>query len=95
MYKANKLSVTTLNLGGITENFEFKMDEDTEVYESCSATLKGELFVFGGTSSTNNRKKQVFIRNQYSNPHEIIFKIRILGFKSNRLRAEAHRRFEL
>ena len=38
----------TLNLGGVTENFEFKMDDDTEVYRSCSATLNGELYVFGG-----------------------------------------------
>ena len=41
--------------GGITENFEFKMDDNTEVYQSCSATLNGELFVFGGY----NQKKQV------------------------------------
>jgi len=38
----------TLNLGGVTENFEFEMDDDTEVYRSCSATLNGELYVFGG-----------------------------------------------
>ena len=31
------------------------MDDDTEVYYSCSATLNGELFVFGG----NTQKKQV------------------------------------
>ena len=31
------------------------MDDDTEVYRSCSATLNGELFVFGGY----NQKKQV------------------------------------
>ena len=49
----------TLNLGGATENFEFQMDDDTQVYRSCSATLNGELFVFGGYSSTNNVKKQV------------------------------------
>ena len=36
------------------------MNDDTEVYGSCSATLNGELFVFGGSSS----RKQVFIRCQ-------------------------------
>ena len=44
-------------LGGITEGFEFKMDDDTEVYESCSAQLNGELFVFGG--SNGDKRKQV------------------------------------
>ena len=31
------------------------MNDNTEVYDSCSATLNGELFVFGG----NTQKKQV------------------------------------
>ena len=35
------------------------MDDDTEVYRSCSATLNGELFVFGGYSESNNLRKQV------------------------------------
>ena len=35
------------------------MGEDTEVYRSCSATLNGELFVFGGDSESNNMRKQV------------------------------------
>ena len=47
--------------GGTDENFQFQMDDDTEVYMSCSATLNGELFVFGGTSTTNNRRKQVIL----------------------------------
>ena len=34
------------------------MDDDTEVYWSCSSLLNGELFVFGG-DSTSNRRKQV------------------------------------
>ena len=33
------------------------MDDDTQVYHSCSATLNGETYVFGG----NNEKNQVFI----------------------------------
>ena len=47
--------------GGVTENFEFQIDDDTEVFYSCSATLNGELFVFGGSSTSNNRRKQVLI----------------------------------
>ena len=35
------------------------MDDDTEVNESCSSLLNGELFVFGGVSTTNNKRKQV------------------------------------
>ena len=45
--------------GGQTENFEFKINDDTQVYESCSSVLNGELFVFGGANSSNNRRKQV------------------------------------
>ena len=43
----------------MTENFEFKINDDTEVYRSCSSVLNGELFVFGGSNSGNNGKKQV------------------------------------
>jgi len=35
------------------------MDEDTEVYTSCSAQLNGEVFVFGGSNTNYNKKKQV------------------------------------
>ena len=48
-----------LNQGGVTENFDFKINDDTEVYQSCSSVLNGEVFVFGGYNSSNNRKKQV------------------------------------
>ena len=48
-----------LILGGITEGFEFQMDEDTEVYDSCSAQLNGEVFVFGGYNTSNNKRRQV------------------------------------
>ena len=43
--------------GGITEGFEFQMDEDTEIEKSCSAMLNGELYVFGGTHG--DKRKQV------------------------------------
>ena len=39
----------------MTENFEFKYDDDTQVVRSCSALLNGEFFVFGGY----NEQKQV------------------------------------
>ena len=35
------------------------MDEDTEVNQSCSAQLNGELFVFGGYNG--DKKKQVIL----------------------------------
>ena len=41
------------------------MDDDTEVYNSCAATLNGELFVFGGNSSSNDKKKQVIREKIY------------------------------
>ena len=40
------------------ENFEFKINGDTEVYRSCSATLNGEVFVFGGSG----KQKQVNLK---------------------------------
>jgi len=45
--------------GGVTENFEFKINDDTEVYGSCSATMNGEVFVIGGSNTSFNRRKQV------------------------------------
>ena len=53
------------NLGGVTENFEFKINDDTEVYRSCAATLNGEVFVFGGLNTSNNRRKQVSVIFRY------------------------------
>ena len=32
------------------------MGPDTSVYHSCSATLNGELFVFGGYGSSQNKQ---------------------------------------
>ena len=72
-------------LGGKTENFEFKMNDDTEVYYSCSSVLNGELFVFGGTTASNNRRKQVkFMPSIYFDIESLY-----LGFKNYRLRTEA------
>ena len=47
------------NLGGVTKNFEFKINDDTEVYASCSASLNGEVYVFGGQNTSINGRKQV------------------------------------
>ena len=46
--------------GGVDENLEFTMGPDTSAYHSCSATLNGELFVFGGSETSYN--KQVIFR---------------------------------
>ena len=35
------------------------MNDDTEVRYSCSAILNGEVFVFGGQTTNNNKIKQV------------------------------------
>ena len=35
------------------------MDDDTEVYASCSATLSGELYVLGGIASSQEKRQQV------------------------------------
>ena len=48
--------------GGVTENFEFEIDEESEVWESCSAMLNGNMYIFGG-----HRNKDVgYKRNQVS-----------------------------
>ena len=51
--------------GGTTENFDFKINDDTEVYYSCSSVLNGELFVFGGASTSNNKRKQVKLNQRF------------------------------
>ena len=52
--------------GGITEGFEFQMDEDTEINKSCSAMLKGELFVFGGKNGIKRKQVQALNYNLWS-----------------------------
>ena len=52
--------------GGVTENFEFTINDDTEVNGSCSSLLNGEIFVFGGYS----KKSQVI---ETSLIHMILF----------------------
>ena len=47
--------------GGVTENFEFTINDDTEVRQSCSALLNGDLFVFGGTSTQRQVIEKVLI----------------------------------
>ena len=43
--------------GGEKEEFDFTMGPNTDAYESCSAKLNGEMFVFGG----NTQKTQVLL----------------------------------
>ena len=45
--------------GGLIDNFQFQMDDDTEVYQSCSAILNGQLYVLGGSTSSQEKRKQV------------------------------------
>ena len=52
----------TYHLGGVQENLDFNMGPDTVAEFSCSATLNGELFVFGGSGSRYN--KQVIFLNR-------------------------------
>ena len=42
--------------GGVEESLEFTMGPDTSAYQSCSAKLNGELFVFGGNGSSQNKQ---------------------------------------
>ena len=46
--------------GGEDTNLEFTMGPDTSVQASCSATLSGEFYVFGGEGSYN---RQVFCQS--------------------------------
>ena len=41
--------VITDTLGAVELLFEFEMNIDTEVYNSCSLTFKGKFYVFGGS----------------------------------------------
>ena len=46
------------------------MGLDTSAQVSCSTTLNGELFVFGGYESDDgNTSKQVIFRNNYPHTH--------------------------
>ena len=72
-------------------NFDFKINDDTQVYQSCSSVLNGELFVFGGSTTSNNKIKQVtFISSIYA-----AIKRLYLGLESYWLRTETNWRFEL
>lgn len=69
----------------MTENFEFEIDEESEVWESCSAMLNGNMYIFGG-----HRNKDVgYKRNQVSINYKkyIIVYIRlILYFKISKVK---------
>ena len=53
-----KFNFEILIKGDLTENFQFKINDDTEADHSCSAILNGEIFVFGG----KYKRSQVFIK---------------------------------
>ena len=47
--------------GGVEENLDFTMGPDTSASHSCSAMLNGELFVFGGTGSSQKNTQVIFL----------------------------------
>ena len=46
-------------LGNVDDDIVFTFEDDTEIYESCSATLNDEFWVIGGYY----KKRQVIIKN--------------------------------
>ena len=52
--------ILNVDSGGLTENFEFEIQEDTEVFESCSAMMNGNMYIFGG----HRNKQEGYKRNQ-------------------------------
>ena len=56
--KILKINVSlNLSLGNIDDDTVFTFDADTEVWQSCAATLHDEFWVIGGL----NKKRQVII----------------------------------
>ena len=51
--------------GGLTENFNFEIQEDTEVFESCSAMMNGNMYIFGGHRNKEEGYKRNQVRNSY------------------------------
>ena len=67
----------------LSADFDFKMGEGTEVYQSCSAILNGEMLVFGGTSEFAFR--QVII-STLSCKNDFSFKIsKVIGCELTRI----------
>ena len=54
-----KVSLKVFSIGNVDDDTVFTIDADTEVYESCAATLNDEFWVIGG----NSKKRQVIIKN--------------------------------
>ena len=46
---AVKWQVTINNIGGTNKKLKFSIETGSSVYHSCSATLNGEFYVFGGS----------------------------------------------
>ena len=58
-------SILKFYSGGLTENFNFEIDEDTEVFESCSAMMNGNMYIFGGHRNKEEGYKRNQVRNSY------------------------------
>ena len=57
--------MTDLSLGDVDDHLDFEYGADTEVYNSCGATLNGDMFVIGGWY----KRRQVCILNQLKSEH--------------------------
>ena len=51
-----------LYLGEIDDDINFTYEADTQVYESCTASLDGEMFVLGGLNQRQVRGYQAIHR---------------------------------
>ena len=56
-YKAESVPVLTNAAGRDDKDFNFEIDEQAQVYKSCSLTWENELYVFGGNSLKNQISK--------------------------------------
>ena len=66
--KICRIRIISIFVGGEEKKLGFTMGPNTSAYESCSATLNGQHFVFGGTEESS-QKKQVFLKSYFKFPH--------------------------
>ena len=46
-----------MDSNGDYKSIDFKMESLTEVYQSCSATINGEFYIFGGATQSRQISK--------------------------------------
>ena len=52
-FRPDSVPVLTNSAAHVDKDFNFEIDDEAEVYESCSLTWQNELFVFGGNKKNN------------------------------------------